>query len=841
MLFSYRTLGSCVRVSAVFGCLSALLLSAEAALGANPSISNIAPVGAKRGTEVEVQINGQRIGDAQELLLYYPGITVKKVEPIKDKAGTVNDNSFKAVLAIAPDCRLGNHAVRVRTATGLTDMPVLFSVGALEEIVEKEPNSEFVLPQEIPLDVTVNGTIGGEDVDYFVVQAKKGERITAEVEGTRLGRQFDSYLAILDADRFELARSDDSALMWYDSLASIVAPADGKYVVMLRESSFGAGPAYRLHVGRFPRPTAVIPAGGKPGETLEVTYLGDAAGPRKEKITLPAKPEFLSTIYAPDEKATALFVKDDKGVSPSPLVFRVSNLGNVLETEPNDDPKQGTEFTAPMAVNGIIEKPGDVDSFQFKGVKGQVFDVRVHARSVRSPLDSTLTVLRLSNGGSLGTNDDSGTPDSYLRITIPADDTYAIQVKDMLGAGGADYVYRVEVAPIEPRLLFNVAEKIQYIDTTVAVPQGNRAAVMINAQRVNFGGDLQFDVRDLPKGVKVETVPVAANVTTFPVLFTAEDGAPPATAAVDLVGKNADPKAAAVEGRFKQASMLVRGNNNRDVFSHVLQRISTGVTQKAPFKIEIVQPKVPLVQNGSMDLKVKVTREKGFTAPINIRMLYNPPGTSSSGSAQIAEGKDEGVLPLNAGSNAEAKDWKIVVLGSATVGNGNLEVASQMAMLSIGKPFFDFAFKPGAVEQGQEVTFVVQATNNIEFAGNATVELLGLPAEATAEKVEITKDAENATFTVKTTTKTPPGRHKSVMCRLVVMQNGEPIPHTLGPGELRVDAPLPPKPTAAAKPAAPKPAAVAAAKPAAPKPLSRLEMLRQAKQAEAAGNNQNQK
>ncbi len=49
----------------------------------------------------------------------------------------------------------------------------------------------------------------------------------------------------------------------------------------------------------------------------------------------------------------------------------------------------------------------------------------------------------------------------------------------------------------------------------------------------------------------------------------------------------------------------------------------------------------------------------------------------------------------------------------------------------------------------------------------------------------------------------------------------------------RIDAPLPPKPTA--KPAEVKPAAVAAAKPAA-KPLSRLEMLRQQKN-EPAGNN----
>ena len=356
MLFSYRTLGSCVRTTAALGCLSAMLLSADAVLGANPSISNIAPVGAKRGTEIEVQINGQRIGDAQELLLYYPGITVKKVEPIKDKAGTVNDNAFKAVLAIAPDCRLGNHAVRVRTATGLTDMPVLFSVGALEEIVEKEPNSEFATPQEIPLDVTVNGTIGGEDVDYFVVQAKKGERITAEVEGTRLGRQFDSYLAILDADRFELARSDDSALMWYDSLASIVAPADGKYVVEVRDLHLRGGDAfgYALKLSRgtphfllhADLDKVLIPAGVGGQVFVKVLRKNNFTGEidlRVEGLPKGVRAE-CGRILADGQDGCICFYAEP-GVKPCAAIARI--VGSAVYKDPNGKESKLTAVAAP--------------------------------------------------------------------------------------------------------------------------------------------------------------------------------------------------------------------------------------------------------------------------------------------------------------------------------------------------------------------------------------------------------------------------------------------------------------------------------------------------------------
>src|SRR5262249_45020857 len=101
---------------------------------ASPSLGIIMPRGAQRGTEAVVTFNGGRLADAQEILVYYPGITVKKLE-------VASDAQIKVTFAIAPDCRLGEHAFRVRTATGISDLRS-FWVGALPVIDEKEPNSE---------------------------------------------------------------------------------------------------------------------------------------------------------------------------------------------------------------------------------------------------------------------------------------------------------------------------------------------------------------------------------------------------------------------------------------------------------------------------------------------------------------------------------------------------------------------------------------------------------------------------------------------------------------------------------------------------------------------------
>jgi hypothetical protein len=775
---------------------------------ASPSVGSISPVGAQRGTEVEVTFNGARLVDAQEILWYSPGIEVKGLEPA--------DNAVKAKLAIAADCRLGQHAMRLRTASGTSELRT-FYIGALPEVKEAEPNSEFAQPQKIALGTTINGVVDNEDVDFYLVEAKKGERISAEIEGIRLGYTFfDPYVAILDMQRFELASSDDAALVWQDGVVAALAPADGTYVVQVRETAYGGSGAcnYRLHVGKFPRPRATVPAGGKYGETIDVRLLGDVAGERVQQLTLPAGPT----------AKFGLFAQDDQGISPSPNVFRLGDLGNLIEAEPNNDPATATKFEAPLALGGVISQPGDVDCFKFTAKKGQQYDVRVLARGIRSPLDPVLNINRIGGAGVVG-NDDSGGPDSYVRLAVPEDDEYVIYVQDHLRKGGVDYAYRVEIAAVKARLVMGLPERSQFVDVTVDVPQGNRTAVMVSASRVDFGGDLNVEMKDLPAGVTFQTDKMPANQTTVPVLLTAAADVPTAGRLADVVGRPVDPNLA-IEGHVEQMTSMVRGQNNIHVWTHTADKFAMSVTQAVPFSIEIVQPKVPIVRDGSMGLKVKAIRQEGFTAPISVYMLYNPPGVGSPSSVAIPEGQSEVIIPLTANSGAEVRTWKIAAMASATVGNGSVLVSSQLADLEISEPFVGFAYNAAAVEKGKETDVVVAITKNKDFEGPATAELLGLPNEVTTVPGEITKDSKELLFHVKTTGNSPAGKHKTLLSRITIVAQGEPITHMIGTGELRVDEPLPPKtnePTPAAA-AAPMPA------PAADKPpekrLTRLEQLR---------------
>lgn len=812
--------------------LAALALMFCAALlhAATPNLSIITPRGLQRGTEVEALFNGARLNDAQEILFYEPGITVVSMD------GT-NPAQLKVKLKADPAARLGTHVVRVRTAGGITEAATL-SVGQYPVAEEKEPNNDFAAPHKIALNTSVHGIADNEDIDYFLVEAKKGQRITAEVEAMRLGSALvDCYVAILDMKRFELAVCDDSALALQDPVASVIAPEDGTYVIAVRESSYaGNGNSrYCLHIGEAPRPLMPYPAGGKPGEEIEVKLLGDVRGPVTQKVKLPEKPGDFDYY----------FVQDGQSV-PSPNKLRVVPFGNLLEVEPNNTVAEATKTAEalPLAFNGIIEKADDIDFFRFTAKAGQTFDVRCVARGVRSPLDSVLTILK-GDGAGLAENDDAGGPDSQLRWAAPADGEYLVAVRDHLRKGGPEYVYRVEFKPVAPSLTLGIPEFARNSQerNSISVPRGNRFATLIRVGRGDFAGDVAFSAPELPAGVTMANDVIAGNVNEAVAVFEAAPDAPVAAKLTPLAGENVQNKA--ITGGFVQSLELVYGPpNNTIYYRQPVERMAVAVTEEVPFKIDIIEPKVPLVQSGSMNLKVVATRKEGFKAPITLRMLWNPPGVGSANEVVIPEGQTEAMYPLNANGDAALRAWKIAILALSDAGKGPVWTSSQLTTVTVSAPFLTMQIPMAAGEQGKPSPVLCKIQQLQPFDGEAQVQLTGLPPKVTIEKnpLPITKASADVTFNAALAADAPVGQHKSLFCQVIVMKDGEPIVHNVGGGGvLRIDEPAAPKPNApapppaaaAAAPAAPVAAPVAAAAP--PKPLSRLEKLRlEASQARAA-------
>ena len=759
--------------------MTTAVLLAGNALAVDPKVGNtrgygdsfqwIKPLGAQRGSEVEVTISGYRLGDAKEIMFYDPGIEVLSITEPKDR-------SVKAKFRVAKDARLGEYRFRLRTATGVSQVRT-FNVGPFANVDEKEPNNEFKEAQELKGNVTVEGRVDSEEIDYYKVNAKKGERISAEVEGVRLNMTlFDPYVAIQNMDGEILAESDDTPLALQDPSITTIAPADGTYIVQVREAAYGGGrySYYRAHIGSFPRPVAVFPAGGKAGSTVKVKFIGDATGDFEQEFKLPAEPDADFGVAAAQNGAS----------SPFPNAFRVSPFDNVIEVEPNNDFAKATKTDKPVpaAFNGIISEPGDIDCFRFTAKKGQSFHVRVHSQLIRSDLDPVLNIYDAKNKRITGNDDASGIQDSYVRFNVPADGEYIIRIDDHLSRGRADFTYRVELTPYQPSYAMSiphVARRDSQSRQAMVIPKGNRFATMMTASRQNgLRGDLQFQIAGLPKGVKLVSDIMPGNLSTYPLIFEAAADAPVGgnfvSPEVKLM-KDGQP-ADIAEGGLRQKIDLVHASPNSTVYKvKTLDKLAVVVGDAAPFSISLSQPKAPIVQYGIQYLEVDVKKKEGWDGDIYCFFPFRPPGVSASSYIKIPKGKNSGKYRVDARYNAQVRSWKVCVQARTSISGGELWVSSDFIDFEIVPRLVLGKFQTTSIEQGKEVKFTCKLDHKVPFDGKATLKLHSLPAYCTAEAVEITKDTKEAVFTIKTAEKTPTGVRKTIYWRMTAAKNGEPM------------------------------------------------------------------
>ncbi|MFM7208849.1 MAG: hypothetical protein ACKOY8_03415, partial [Verrucomicrobiota bacterium] len=776
--------------------LALLLLTASAARAAYPGFSSTKPFGGQIGSEFQLTIGGTSLDDFEDLMFYTPGFKVTKV--ISRSA-----NKVEMTLSIDKSVRPGNHVVRVRTRTGVSHMRQFFA-SPFPNVEEAEPNSEFTQAQTVALGSTVEGVVLSEDVDYYKVAVKKGQRISVQVDGLRLGAipqgAMDPYVAILDKGRFEKAFSDDTILHRQDGYCSFIAEYDGEYYVMVRESSYrGSGNSfYRLHVGDFPRPDAIYPAGGKVGTKLQVRFV-EGRESFAEEVQLPA-----------EEDADFMLLPRTRANTPSGNVFRLSSFDNTLEAEPNETAEQGTlAAEAPAyALNGIIEKPGDVDFFRIPLKKGQTIEGRAFAQTFGSPLDPTVSVLN-SAGRPLTSNDDGGGMrrlDSRFRLTVPADGVYIVRVSDHLERGGPNFVYRIEIVASQPSLTFASPDYV-INDTSyrqfMAVPRGGRMALLFNFTRNGVGGDFKFEVPGLPAGVKALTSAAPGSLPNVPFLLEAAPDAPLGHGLSSVRLVSADP-AVKIVGQMRRTYDIVR-IGNVIYYQGVEDTLPVAVVEEAPYSLEIEKPAVPLVRNGILPLKVVAKRKEGFKGPIRVFMTWTPPGISSLGEQTIPEGGDSCVFQLNANAGVETKAWNFTVMGEADAGKGRVFNAAPFCEIRTEDAFVAANAVPlTAIERGKEAVMATNFETPRPFEGEAVATLVGVPDTIQIAPIKVTKDTKEMRFNVVTTEASPVGKKENLFVQVEIPLGKSTTTHRIALGSsLRIDAPRKAAPAAPVAKAAP--------------------------------------
>lgn len=756
---------------------SILLLTAAAAFGGTPRLNHIMPAACQRGGEVEITLRGSNITDAREILWSEPGLTVSDIK--------VEGNAVKAKVKAAPDARIGEYNARLITKGGISDVR-LFYVTPFPVVAEQaEDKKDRKKPQAVSLGSTISGTTPEDDEDRYEIDAKKGQRISVESLGNRVNAQsqYDPMIAVLKTDGTQIAEADDQPFGRQDPVLSFIAPEDGKYLVTVRDST-NAGPgqsSYLMSIGTFPRPVAVYPAGGPAGEEVKFTFIGDATGPIQRTIKLPDAPN-----------AQYPLLIEDGQMAPLPVLVRVSPMPNVLEAEPNDKPTEATAVTTeiPFAANGIIEKPSDTDYFKFTAKKGTNYDINVYARRLRSGLDSVIDIFN-ANGNRIGGNDDSGSTDSYVRWAAPADGTFMVAVRDQLNRGNPAFTYRIEITNVAPQVLTYLPAVTINQDQDrrmVPVAKGNRFGALVRFKRVDVGGDMNITAVDLPEGVTVTGGFAEKGVDTIPMVFEAKADAPDRAKAFTLAAKFVEAEKANVPSAVEHKVDIGEYGNQRPFFGVVENTLPIAVIDEVPATIELHQPKVPLLQSGSMALKVKLQRKGDFKGPVTMSLLYSPPGIGTPGTVPIKEGESEGVLTISANSNAPAGKWKTCIVATVDSGKGPVYISTALIDLEVQTAPVGGSLTRTFIDQGDTGSMTLKLDQKTPFEGKAKIVLVSLPNGVTCEEQFITKDDKEVKFKLKAEPNAQVGQHKQVIAQFTLEKNGEPMQSSIASGGvLRVD------------------------------------------------------
>src|SRR5262245_43785482 len=160
--------------------LLAMAWSAPAVLLADaPSVESASPGIGRRDSEFELKFVGANLADAEDVMLYSPGVACLGVK-------AVSDNELIARFRSASDCPLGSHAFRVRTKGGLSELRI-FRITPFPLVAAEEPNESPDAAQPVAANVTITGVLESGDVDDFRLTLRRGDRLAAEIEAMRLG------------------------------------------------------------------------------------------------------------------------------------------------------------------------------------------------------------------------------------------------------------------------------------------------------------------------------------------------------------------------------------------------------------------------------------------------------------------------------------------------------------------------------------------------------------------------------------------------------------------------------------------------------------------------------
>lgn len=679
-----------------------LLLPMAAARGQTsyPMVSRVEPAAVRRGQTVELTLStstngGGDVSGAFAVLAQPHGLRGEVIasDKVDVKAGRAS-GSVRIRLEAAPDAPLGPRELRVATPRGASSVVLVVVVdGPVVTETDDKLNDAPKGAQTLGLPCVVSGTVGKtEDVDWYAVEAKAGQRLTFTVWANRLENKvhdlqthLDPILALFDSTGRELANDDNHSFA--DPRLSYEFKASGRYLLQVRDTTYGGNPnwTYVLEATAGPVVSAVSPLAVNPGRTAELR----ARGPNLDPST-----SLRLDVPGGLPSGPCLFSLSAPGGRTPPVALVVTSL-NVVEER--DDAANGVEKAQPIempaALCGKLAAPNDLDTYRFEARKGTAYTFEAFARRAGAGTDP---VVRLLDGKGATVAEVDDTPglgkDARLDWTAPADGPCAVQVADLHGRGGDEFGYVVEAQSARPDFSMTCdPDKIN-------VGPGGRVPLFVQVvRRGGFDGPVAVALQGLPPGVSASPLVIGPKMTQGVTVVSAAKDARPAAGLLALEAAADTANGPIIRAATPRQEIYLPGGGRG---TYPVETLALAVTDPSDVTVEATPPSITLRPGGTATIDVEVTRREGFQKGVNLAVVLQhlggvhasplPPGVTvreAGGKTLLGPTETKGKIVLEAGPSAAPIDAvPICVMGHVSI---NFVVktsyASRPIALSIAK------------------------------------------------------------------------------------------------------------------------------------------------------------
>jgi hypothetical protein len=658
-------------------------------------------------------------------------------------------------LSLAPDARVGLHAIGVITPLGVPSFQT-FAVSADSEITEQEPNDRLALlngdrqgaalerndvrPEatealplphgrvskgegegaEVRLPATLLGTIDRPgDIDHFRFMAKSGQQLIFQVVARSLSSQLRPILTLFDARGNTLVQTRATPVAAsLEPVLSYTVRADGPMTLRVADADFsGSGDHfYRIAAGEVPYVDSVFPLGVQRGTTACLEIQGANLEGIKEIPFHPRIPVASGTIL---EVPVEGLPSGKRPYATRTVV--VADGPQVVEQEVNDTTSQARELSVPGGASGRIGHDGDIDFYRFRASKGETIVIELYGRRLGSPIDSAIEVL-----------DAQGKP--IPRAVLRPVDQTEVAFRDHPSSAPGIRLTHWDNLAINDYLLFGrELARIRELprnpddDCQFWPQQGQRLGWLETTPEQHPMGQPMYKVEIHPPGTVFPPSGVPATTLTYQ----NDDGGP-------SMGKDSRVTfRAPADGAYLVRVEDVRGLGGRDSYYHlVLRRLNPS------FQVVLGTENPNIPRGGTLLVGVTVMRRDGFDSPLEVVAEALPMGITAT-PAVIDGDEQSGLLALTVDASAPAfspPTWRIVARAIAHSATSQSSPPLQRQEIDPGGPDggwitvtpaanLKVSARPGrvVVHPGQRVSMTLAVERAPAFSGRVPIDVRNLP------------------------------------------------------------------------------------------------------------------